>query len=166
MAQPNNRDIAINRLQHTFNTSIDILFNRTKNHKYDGFVLAFGGDLLSGNIHEELAETNEDSVMRLIGTIWSITQIRPENEPLLQKAADSLGELGKGAAEYRLLCTADIVEALGELGRIAIDRKYSWTARSIAESLGEIRKLGVVYNLLLAERRAEIYLRDLGEKAN
>lgn len=113
-----------------------------------------------------ISNKDEDSVMRLIGTIWSITQITPENEPLLQKAADSFGELGKGAAEYRLLCTADIVEALGELGRIAIDRKYSWTARSIAESLGEIRKLGVVYNLLLAERRAEIYLRDLGEKAN
>lgn len=59
-----NRDIATKRIQHTFNTSIDILFNRIKDPKYDGFVLALGGDLLSGNIHEELAETNEDAIMR------------------------------------------------------------------------------------------------------
>lgn len=58
------REIATKRIQHTFNTSIDILFNRTKNPKYDGMVIALGGDLLSGNIHEELAETNEDSIMR------------------------------------------------------------------------------------------------------
>lgn len=67
-----NRDIAVKRLQHTFNTSIDILFNRTKNPKYDGFVLALGGDLLSGNIHEELAETNEDSIMRSLLTLTDI----------------------------------------------------------------------------------------------
>lgn len=59
-----NREIAIKRLQHTFNTVIDILFNKTVNPKYDGFVLALGGDLLSGNIHEELAETNEDAIAR------------------------------------------------------------------------------------------------------
>lgn len=58
------REIATKRIQHTFNTSIDILFNRTKNPKYDGMVIAFGGDMLSGNIHEELAETNQDSIMR------------------------------------------------------------------------------------------------------
>ena len=58
------REIAIKRIQHTFNTSIDILFNRTVKPKYDGMVIALGGDMLSGNIHEELAETNEDSIMR------------------------------------------------------------------------------------------------------
>jgi hypothetical protein len=31
--------------------------------KYDGFNLFLGGDLLSGNIHEELVETNEDTVI-------------------------------------------------------------------------------------------------------
>lgn len=67
-----NRDIATKRLQHTFNTSIDILFNRTKNPVYDGFVLALGGDLLSGNIHEELAETNEDSIMRSLLALTDI----------------------------------------------------------------------------------------------
>jgi len=59
-----NRDIATKRIQHTFNTSIDILFNKTVNPKYDGMIIAFGGDMLSGNIHEELAETNEDSIQR------------------------------------------------------------------------------------------------------
>lgn len=56
------REIATKRIQHTFNTAIDLLFNRTVNPKYDGLVLALGGDMLSGNIHEELAETNEASI--------------------------------------------------------------------------------------------------------
>ena len=59
-----NRDVATKRIQHTFNTSIDILFNKTKNPKYDGMVIALGGDLLSGTIHEELAETNEECIQR------------------------------------------------------------------------------------------------------
>jgi len=58
------REIATKRIQHTFNTSIDILFNRTKNPSYDGMIIALGGDMLSGNIHEELAETNEDAIQR------------------------------------------------------------------------------------------------------
>lgn len=58
------REIATKRIQHTFNTTIDILFKRTVNPNYEGLVLALGGDMLSGNIHEELAETNEDSIMR------------------------------------------------------------------------------------------------------
>lgn len=58
------REVATKRIQHTFNTSIDILFNRTKNPSYDGMVIALGGDMLSGNIHEELAETNEDAIQR------------------------------------------------------------------------------------------------------
>lgn len=58
------REIATKRIQHTFNTAMDLLFKRTVNPKYDGIVLALGGDMLSGNIHEELAETNEDAIQR------------------------------------------------------------------------------------------------------
>jgi predicted phosphodiesterase len=57
-----NRDVATKRLQHTFNQSISLLTEHMADPVYEGFVLALGGDLLSGNIHEELAETNEASI--------------------------------------------------------------------------------------------------------
>lgn len=61
-----NREIAIERLHHSINVSISMLWDHIKNPKYDGIVLALGGDIFSGNIHEELAESNEDSINRSI----------------------------------------------------------------------------------------------------
>jgi predicted phosphodiesterase len=57
------REIATKRIQHTFNSAIDLCLNHMHNPKYDGAVVALGGDLLSGNIHEELAETNEAPIL-------------------------------------------------------------------------------------------------------
>jgi len=58
-----NREIATKRIQHVFKTAINILMNFMAHPKYDGIILALGGDLLSGNIHEELAETNEAPIL-------------------------------------------------------------------------------------------------------
>lgn len=57
-----NHEIAVKRLQFTFLTAVRLLKKVIAAPKYDGIVLALGGDLLSGNIHEELAETNEAAV--------------------------------------------------------------------------------------------------------
>lgn len=54
-----NRAIAIDRLRYTFKTSVELLKYRMDKPKYEGIVLALGGDMFSGFIHEELAETNE-----------------------------------------------------------------------------------------------------------
>jgi len=59
-----NREIATDRINHTFKSGIDILMNYTANPKYDGIVVALGGDLLSGNIHEELSESNEAPILQ------------------------------------------------------------------------------------------------------
>lgn len=56
-------DIAVARLQHTFQTAVDLCCKYMNKPSYEGFVLALGGDLLSGNIHEELAETNEAAIL-------------------------------------------------------------------------------------------------------
>jgi predicted MPP superfamily phosphohydrolase len=53
-----NREIVTNRLNYTFDKSINIL-SKMPNHNYDGFVLCLGGDLISGDIHDELKETNQ-----------------------------------------------------------------------------------------------------------
>lgn len=57
-----NREIAVKRLQFTFLTAVRLLKRVIAAPKYEGVVLALGGDLLSGNIHEELAETNEAAI--------------------------------------------------------------------------------------------------------
>ncbi len=54
-----NRDIAVSSLHNTFRNSIALLKGFIARPKYDGMVVALGGDLLSGNIHEELVESNE-----------------------------------------------------------------------------------------------------------
>ena len=57
-----NRTVAEERIRFTFEESINILFNKTVKPEYDAMVIALGGDLMSGNIHEELRETNEGPI--------------------------------------------------------------------------------------------------------
>jgi hypothetical protein len=57
-----NRTIANRRLQHLFSKTVDLLIHHMAKPHYDYFVLDLGGDGLSGNIHEELRETNEAPV--------------------------------------------------------------------------------------------------------
>jgi len=57
-----NRTIALRRIKRLFAKTVDLLIHHMANPKYDYFVLDLGGDMLSGNIHEELRETNETPV--------------------------------------------------------------------------------------------------------
>lgn len=70
-----NREIAKKRLEHTFKASIMLLKDHMSSPDYEGLVLDLGGDLLSGNIHEELAETNEacinESILELADILIS-----------------------------------------------------------------------------------------------
>lgn len=61
-----NRDIAEKRLQFTFTKAIDLLKNHLVSPKYEGIICPLGGDLVSGNIHEELSETNEEVINKTI----------------------------------------------------------------------------------------------------
>lgn len=59
-----NMSIAEIRTRANFERSIVVARNFLAGVEYDGIVLALGGDLVSGDIHEELSETNEFSVLR------------------------------------------------------------------------------------------------------
>lgn len=54
-----NREIAEFRLRNVFRNTVVLLKGHLARAKYDGIVCTLGGDLLSGNIHEELTESNE-----------------------------------------------------------------------------------------------------------
>lgn len=59
-----NREIAIASLRNTFGGAVALLKGCMARPRYDGMVLPLGGDLLSGNIHDELVETNEAPIQR------------------------------------------------------------------------------------------------------
>jgi len=66
------RAIATRRLHHTFQTAINLCTQHIAKAKYEGFVCALGGDMLSGNIHDELAETNEAPILDSALTLTEI----------------------------------------------------------------------------------------------
>lgn len=75
-----NLDIARARARTLIERTLDLLLNHMVNPTYDGIVLALGGDMVSGGIHEELMATDEQEIMPvvldLVGVlIWCITQL-------------------------------------------------------------------------------------------
>lgn len=58
-----NRKIATQRLELFTQNVIHLSQNYLSGVTYDGMVLMLGGDIFSGDIHEELAETNEDTML-------------------------------------------------------------------------------------------------------
>lgn len=95
-----NREIAKLRLERWAQNVIKITRHYLSGVKYDGCVLMLGGDLFSGDIHEELAQTNEDT---MIGSVlfWS-EQIAAAVEMLA-------GEFGK----------VHVVSVVGNHGRMS-----------------------------------------------
>lgn len=58
-----NREIALLRLQKFFRGVIKLSSNYIAGVKIDGLVLPLGGDMVSGNIHEELERTNDRPIL-------------------------------------------------------------------------------------------------------
>ena len=65
-----NRDIAVMRLERWGQNVIKLARNYLSGVTYDGVLVILGGDIFTGDIHEELALTNEDT---MIGSLlfWS-----------------------------------------------------------------------------------------------
>lgn len=58
-----NRTIALQRLDRVFTGAVGITRDYWSGVTYDGIVCILGGDIFSGNIHDELRETNEDTLL-------------------------------------------------------------------------------------------------------
>jgi hypothetical protein len=72
--------IAHTRLRMLVERTIDLCFNHMTKPKYPGIVVNLGGDMISGEIHEELTETNEAPSMPLLldlfdKTSWALGQL-------------------------------------------------------------------------------------------
>lgn len=78
-----NLGVAHRRARTLIEKTVDLLRNHMVSPNYPGIVFALGGDLMSGDIHEELSETNEAPVMPalvdLFGVLtWCISTLADE----------------------------------------------------------------------------------------
>lgn len=69
-----NNEIARKRLQRLFDTAIDLSFNHMGRAKtvYPGIVTCFGGDMVGGDIHEELLATNDRTSHQAVNDLTDI----------------------------------------------------------------------------------------------
>lgn len=75
-----NVSIAKRRLQRVISRAMTLCFEHMTSPDYPGIVLALGGDLVSGDIHEELSETNEltsgETLIDIVGALtWAIDRL-------------------------------------------------------------------------------------------
>jgi hypothetical protein len=61
-----NMAVAHRRLVTLVDRAVDLCFHHMTNPAYPGIVVALGGDMISGDIHEELVETNELPTMPVL----------------------------------------------------------------------------------------------------
>lgn len=108
------REIARQRLKRTTEGFVDVWKNYHQNVSYDGAVVCLGGDLFSGDIHEELKETNEDT---LFGSIeyWV--------DPLAETLDHIASEFGK----------VHVPVVVGNHGRTTRKPRAKFRARSNAD---------------------------------
>jgi hypothetical protein len=79
--------IAHERLKRVITSSVRLLRDYLTGGEYDGFVLALGGDMVSGNIHEELRETNDAQILACVVDLY-------ENlVPAIELLADEFGRV-------------------------------------------------------------------------
>jgi len=66
-----NMEIANKRLKLLANNAADLLLNHMGNNpKYPGLVVALNGDLVTGNIHDELTQTNDAPIMPVVFELY------------------------------------------------------------------------------------------------
>lgn len=67
-----NLSVAHGRARRLIEATIDLLDNHMVNPDYPGFVLALGGDMVSGDIHEELTATNDGEIMKIVIDLYGV----------------------------------------------------------------------------------------------
>lgn len=82
-----NLSIAKRRLRTVIDTTIRLAEILDPQMRYPGIVIPLGGDMVSGNIHDELAATNE------LNTMPTVLDLYKNLVPLIKLAADKFGHV-------------------------------------------------------------------------
>jgi hypothetical protein len=69
-----NKTIAATRMQRLYDTTVDLCFNHMgrAQRRYPGIVVCLGGDMVGGDIHEELQDTNDRTPQQAIDDLTDI----------------------------------------------------------------------------------------------
>jgi hypothetical protein len=79
--------IATQRYQRLVDATLDLSMNHLPKNRYDGLVYLRLGDQVSGNIHQELRETNELSAIPAVRSLVGVESVG------LRKLADAFGKV-------------------------------------------------------------------------
>lgn len=82
-----NRKIAQERIKRLVQQTIDLASNHMVHTTYPGIVVCLGGDMISGNIHEELRETNDGSLQ------MTLLEVQEQLIMALSQMADTFGKV-------------------------------------------------------------------------
>jgi len=99
-----NREIAKERIKRLVHTSIDLAKNHMTFPKYPGAVICLGGDMITGDIHDDLRETNDGSVVQALVEveemlIWGLAECARAFGKLLVPCV--VGNHGRGTLKPR-----------------------------------------------------------------
>jgi hypothetical protein len=67
-----NLEIAHKRARQLVETAVDLLKHHMVNPNYPGIVLLLGGDMFSGDVHEELSQTNSGPIMPMFVDLFGV----------------------------------------------------------------------------------------------
>lgn len=84
-----NAEVAAARIQQLVNTTVDLCYNHMGRAKaeYPGIVVCLGGDMITGDIHEELVETNDRTTQQCINDLTDLIA------SALEEMADRFGRV-------------------------------------------------------------------------
>lgn len=82
-----NRRIAKQRVKRLVDTTVHLAKTHMVNPNYPGIVVALGGDMITGGIHDELRETNDGPVMQ------SVLEVQDQIASALTMIADEFGKV-------------------------------------------------------------------------
>lgn len=125
--------VAKRRLQQVVSRAIHLCFDYTVNPDYPGIVVALGGDLVSGDIHEELVETNEltsaQTLIDIVGALaWALDMLAARfGRVWVVAVTGNHGRLThKIRAKNRAFTNFDWVIAQLLQRQFAKDSRFSW----------------------------------------
>jgi hypothetical protein len=65
-------EVARARVRRLVERTIDLCFRHMVNPVYPGIVIALGGDMVTGEIHQELAETNDQTIVQAVFNLQDV----------------------------------------------------------------------------------------------
>lgn len=125
--------VAKRRLQRLVERTLSICFDHMVNPKYPGIVINLGGDLVSGDIHEELVETNEltsaETLIDIVGSLaWALKMMVSRfGQVWVISVAGNHGRMTKKPRmKNRAATNFDWIIAQLLRRQFADDKRFSW----------------------------------------